>query len=102
MTTRATPGRFFALHDALIESYVNGQIDPRSMPHAQRAQLREALMRSPVYSDPKHPRHAQLSADVRALFEADPGAELKDAGLGTVAGPAVDPQQQQGDSLFRS
>lgn len=100
MTARDLQNRFSAA-DKLIDRYVAGA-KPSDFSPSERKELREALMRSPHYSNPRSAQHERLSADVRDLFMADAGGELKDAGLGTVAGPAVDPQQQQGDSLFSS
>jgi len=100
MTARELQNRFGGA-DRLVDRYVAGA-KPTEFNAAERQQLREALMRADAYRNPRHPHHERLSMDVADLFAADPGAQFKDAGLGTVAAPSPEAAQTQGQSLFRS
>jgi hypothetical protein len=88
----------------LLARFENGA-RPADFTPAERVQLREALVRSEHYRNPRSPHHEKLSADVRDLFRLDAGADLMDAGLGTTFSPSGNDQAQnpgQADSLFRS
>lgn len=91
----------FSAADKLVDRYVAGA-KPSEFTAAERVELREALMRSPHYTNARSPHHERLSLDVRDLFRVDAGADLLDAGLGTVATPAPDATQTAGESLFKS
>jgi len=95
------PTNRYAAAEKLVFRFETGA-KPSDFTPEERVQLREALMRSPHYRDPRSPHHDKLSHDVRDLFRADAGGDLKDAGLGTVAGPSPEAAQTQGESLFRS
>lgn len=82
MTSRLA-NRYSAV-ERLITRYVAGA-KPTDFTAAERAQLREELISQPEYRNPRHPHHEKLSQDVRDLFLADDGGELKEAGMGTFA-----------------
>ncbi len=79
----------FGAVQRLLDRYYAGQA-PASFTQQEREVLRNRLMESPAFRDTKHAEYARVSADVRDMFLADPGAAQRDVGWGKEFAPTGD------------